>query len=247
MRNLLVLCLLVVAPALSAQTFSSRPFLSVQGHSEAKVKPDIFPVKVTLDETGTNPAKSQALVEDLAAKVLAAAKAGGAKDSDIDVGNLSVSPDTKWDDKTEREIFLGNNYERVIEVRFQNLDSVRSFIAALPDMKQLKIATGEFQYSGRRELERKLRREAIADAKAAADDMSTAVGKRLVELFNVSDRAQSTIYSNLGYSGSGTPVGRNATSVTLLAPGTVRTAGIVLKEGEITVSADAYLVYIIGD
>lgn len=247
MRNFLVLCLLVVAPALSAQTFSSRPFLSVQGHSEAKVKPDIFPVKVTLDETGTNPAKSQALVEDLAAKVLAAAKAGGAKDSDIDVGNLSVSPDTKWDDKTEREIFLGNNYERVIEVRFQNLDSVRSFIAALPDMKQLKIATGEFQYSGRRELERKLRREAIADAKAAADDMSTAVGKRLVELFNVSDRAQSTIYSNLGYSGSGTPVGRNATSVTLLAPGTVRTVGIVLKEGEITVSADAYLVYIIGD
>ena len=246
MRRIILLGLLAIAPALHAQTFTTRPFLSVQGHAEVTVKPDIFPVKVTLKETGTNPAKSQGLVEDLAAKVLAAAQAQGAGDRDIDVGNLSVSPETKWDDKTETDIFLGNAYERDIEVRFKPLDSVRGFIAALPDMKQLRIATGQFQYSGRRELERKLRREAIADARAAANEMADAVGKRLVELFNVSDRAQSTIYSNLGYSGSGSPIPRSTDSVALLAPA-VRSGNIVLKEGEISVSADAYLVYIIGD
>ena len=247
MRSVILLMLVMGASIAQAQTFTTKPFLSVQGHAEAKVKPDIFPVEVRMEETGTDPAKSQGLVEDLAARVLSAAQAQGATDRDIDVGNLSISPQTKWDEKTEREIFLGNTYEREIEVRFKDLDSVRKFIAALPDMKQLRIDTSTFQYSGRRELERRLRREAIADATAAAKDMSDAVGKRLVELFNVSDRAQSTIYSNLGYSGSGAPVPRDATSVALLAPGTVRNAGIVLKEGEITVSADAYLVYIIGD
>lgn len=248
MRPFLVPMLLsaLLAPVVvTAQTFTTKPFLSVQGHAEATVRPDVFPVEVTLADTGTNAAKSQALVEDLSAKVLAAAQAQGAQDRDIDVGNLSVSPKTKWDEKADDEIFLGNEYEREIEVRFRDLDALRRFIAALPDLRQLRIATGTFQYSGRRALERKLRRDAIADAKAAADDMADAVGKRLVELFNVSDRAQSTIYSNVGYAGSGTL--DRMTSVALLAPGTVRSANIVLKEGEITISADAFLVFVIGD
>jgi uncharacterized protein len=247
MRRALILWFLALAPVAQAQTFDSHPFLSVQGHAEAKVKPDIFPVTVTLEETGSDAAKAQGLIEDLAAKTLAAAEAQGAKDADIDVGNLSVSPETKWDDKGEREVFLGNTYEREIEVRFQSLDAVRGFIAALPDMKQLKIQTGEFKYSGSRELQRKLRREAIADARAAADDMAAAVGKRLGALFNVSDRAQSTIYSNMGYAGGRAPLARSAEAIALLAPGAARSAGIVLKEGEITVSADAYLVYLIAD
>ncbi|MCX7043191.1 MAG: SIMPL domain-containing protein [Gammaproteobacteria bacterium] len=239
---------LFLANAALAQTFTTKPFLSVQGHAEAKVKPDIFPVKVKLEEVGMNPAKSQVLVEDLAAKVLASAKAQGADDRNIDIGNLSISPETKWDDKTEKDVFLGNSYERQIEVRFKDLESARQFIASLPDMRQVRITTGVFQYSGRRELERNLRREAIADASAAAKDMAHAVDKRLLELFNVSDRAQSTIYSNIGYDGySGGPVPRDITSTALLAPGTVRDANIVLKEGEITISADAFLVYIIGD
>jgi uncharacterized protein YggE len=247
MRQIVALLFCLSAAFAQAQTFTTKPFLSVQGHAEAKVKPDIFPVTVRLEDTGTDPARSQGLVEDLAAKTLAAAQAQGAQSSDIDVGNLSVSPKTKWDDKAEQEIFLGNSYERAIEVRFRDLERLRQFIAALPDMKQLRIDTGTFQYSGRRELERKLRREAVADAKAAAEDLAGAVGRRLLELFNVSDHAQSTIYSNMGYSRSGAPSARSVSSVALLAPGTVRNSGIVLKEGEITVSADAFLVYIIGD
>jgi uncharacterized protein YggE len=181
-------------------------------------------------------------VESLAARVLEAAKAQGGQDKDIDVGKLSVSPETKWKDDDETEVFLGNTYEREIEVRFRDLEALRRFIAALPDQKQVRIETGEFEYSDRRALQRKLRREAIADAKAAAEEMADAVGKRLVELFNVSDRSQSTIYSNQGFAGGGLD------SVTVYGSSVQRrTSEIVLKEGEITISADAYLVYIIGD
>jgi uncharacterized protein YggE len=228
--------------AATAQTFATKPFLSVQGHAEAKVTPDLFPVTVTLKETGMDPAKSQGFVESLAARVLEAAKAQGGQDKDIDVGKLSVSPETKWKDDDETEVFLGNTYEREIEVRFRDLEALRRFIAALPDQKQVRIETGEFEYSDRRALQRKLRREAIADAKAAAEEMADAVGKRLVELFNVSDRSQSTIYSNQGFAGGGLD------SVTVYGSSVQRrTSEIVLKEGEITISADAYLVYIIGD
>ena len=250
MRNLiraastvLALCL---ANAALAQTFTTRPFLSVQGHAEVKVKPDLFPVTVTVRETGMNAAKIQETVEALASQVVAAAKFRSVVDDDMEVGNLSVSPESKWNDEKETETVLGNTYERVIKVRFRNLEMLKQFIADIPDQRTVRIETEDFQYSGKRELQRKLRRDAIRDAKAVAEDMAGAVDKKLVELFNVSDRAQSTIYSSLGYSSfGGDPMARSIGTVTVTAAR--RTSDIVLREGELTISADAFLVYIIGD
>lgn len=250
MRHWILAALVACAPVAGmAQTFTTKPFLSVQGHAETKVKPDVFPVEVTLSDTGMNPAKAQALVEGLAARVLAAAKARSATDADIQIGNLSVSPETKWNDDTDTATFLGNTYERVIKVRFRDLESLRDFIADLPDQKQVRIETEKFEFSGQRELQRKLRREAIEDAKSAAEDMASAVDKRLVELFNVSDRAQSTIYSSMGYNSATGAYAASLDTVTVMGSAIRqrRTSDIVLKEGEITVSADAFLVYIIGD
>ena len=70
-----------------------------------------------------------------------------------------------------------------------------------------------------------------------AEMMAKAVGKRLLELHNVSDRSQGVSYSSDSY----------YSSVALLAPGTTRSASIVLREGTIKLKADAYLVYLIGD
>lgn len=230
----------------AAQSIAGKPFLSVQGHAEATVVPDVFPVEVTLSDTSMTPAKSQALVESLAQGVIASASKLGVADRDTEVGNLSVSAQTKWDDKADREVFLGNEYEREITVRFKSLDALRSFIAEVPDSRNVRIKTQAFAYSKADEVKRKLRRAAIADAQKAAAEMADAVGKRLVELQNVADRAQSTTYSSSGYSSSGLQtVSVNGTA--LLAPGTVRSASIVLKEGEIKLSADAFLIYVMGD
>ena len=221
-----------------AQSLGSKPFLSMQGHAEMLVKPDIFPIKVTLNETGMDPAKSQGLVEDLAERVLASAAVLKVPDVDIEVGNLSVSPETKWDDEEEKEIFLGNTYEREFTIRFRSLDKLREFIEKMPDSRQLRLATQKFEHSRADELKRELRRLAIEDAKRGAADMAAAVGKRLTDLHNVSDRAQSTGYSSSGYS----------TLDAVAVSGTsVRPRQIVLREGEIKLSADAFLVYLIGD
>ncbi len=233
----------LLAPNLAlAQTFQGKPFLSVQGHAEAKVRPDVFPLTLTLKQTSTDAAKSQALIEGLARSLLKTVADLHVADSDISVGNLSISPETKYDNDHEREVFLGNTYEREIRVRFHSLDDVRSLIAAVPDSKNVQIDTGTFEYSGKQALERKLRIDAVADARQAAAEMSNAVGKRLGQLYNVSDRAQSTIYSSSGYSES------DALD-TIVVTGTRirRSAEIVLREGEIRVAADAFLVYLIAD
>jgi uncharacterized protein YggE len=238
------LCLAFALPlAASAQSFRGKPFLAVQGHAETRVKPDIFPIDVTISDTSMDAGKSQVLVEDLSKSVLDSAQKLRLADADIEVGNLSVSPQSEWDDDHEKETFLGNEYERRLRLRFHDLQSLRTFISTLPEGKNVQLQTRPFEFSGARELQRKLRRQAIEDAQRGAADMAGAVGKRLVELHNISDRAQSTNYSASGYSNLD-----SIAAVALLAPGSVRRrADIVLREGEIQVSADAFLVYVIGD
>jgi uncharacterized protein YggE len=250
--SLFPLVFALVAPtAATAQTFDSKPFLSVQGHAEAKVKPDVFPMIVTLKDLGMDAAKSQKVVEELASTVLAAGRASGVGDADTEVGNLDVSPETEWDDDKDVEIFKGNSYERTIKLRFHSLDSLRQFIEKMPMSRNLRLETGTFEYSDAPALKRKLRREAIEDARKGAQDMAAAVGKRLLDLFNVSDRAQSTIYAASGYSyqGDGYARGNGASlnKVAVVGAQAIRGSSIVLREGEITVSADAFLVYLIGN
>jgi len=246
-----IVLLLALPLVATGQTFQSKPFLSVQGHAEAKVKPDLFPLTVTLKDLGMDAAKSQKLVEDLAGTVLGAAKNLQLADNDIEIGNVEVSPETEWDDDKDVEIFKGNSYERTIRLRFHSLETLRQFLGAMPMSRNLRLETGRFDYSGAAELKRKLRRDAIDDARKGAQDMAAAVGKRLLDLFNVSDRAQSTIYANSGYSYDGYSVGGTASLDTVKVVGTganaIRGSSIVLREGEITISADAYLVYLIGD
>lgn len=235
---------LLLPPVADAQTFAGKPFLSVQGHAEAKVRPDIFPLKVTLSEISMDPAKSQSLIEGLAKRALAAAARQKLVDADIELGNLSVSPETKWDEDGEKETFLGNKYEREITLRFHDLDALRGFLADLPDSKNVRLDTLSFEYSKQGELKRRMRRDAIEDARRGAEDMAAAVGKRLLDLQNVSDRAQSTTYSASGYNS-------NALGTVTVMGGAYReprrTSDIVLREGEITISADAFLVYVIGE
>lgn len=244
-RPFLLAMALAVPLAAQAQSLDGKPFLSVQGHAETRVRPDIFPVDVTITDTSTDSARSETLVEGLSKSVLESAQKLGLDDADIEVGNISISPQTEWDEKDDKETFLGNEYERKLRFRFHDLQSLRSFISALPESRNLHLATRPFELSRKLELQRKLRREAIEDAKRGAADMADAVGKRLLELHNVSDRAQSASYSASGYSRGDldmvTVEGARASATTK------RRSEIVLREGEILVSADAFLVYLIGD
>jgi uncharacterized protein YggE len=243
-RSAILFLVLTVPASGAAQNFSGKPFLSVQGRAEARVKPDVFPIEITLNETSMDSAAAGARIERLAQGVVAAAEKLEVGGADIEIGNLSISPETKWNEDRDEEIFLGNSYERTIKLKFHSLEDLRAFIATLPDSKYVQAETSAFEFSGADELKRKLRRDAIEDAKKGAQEMAAAVGKRLIDLHNVSDRQQSSVYSSSGYASGNTTLD----SVTVQGSAIGRRASnIVLREGEIRISAEAYLVYVIGD
>jgi uncharacterized protein len=240
MRRLVFLCLMAAGSA-AAQTPPNLPYLAVQGRATETLVPDVFPVAITLSETSIDSAGAQARIEALARDVLSAAKKVGVEDGDIVVGNLRVSPNMEWDEKSEQQVFTGNLYQREFVLRLRKLESLRSLAAALPASRSLRVQTQPFERSDADAIRNRLRDTAIANARKQANALAASAGVRLGRLHNVSDRPQGWNYNSL-------PMGRSLDSFTVSGTASNQlTSAMVVSQGKITLEADAYLVYLIAE
>jgi uncharacterized protein len=241
-----VLSLLVAfVPVASAQGVSGVPFIAAQGEARAEVVPDIFPLKVTLTETSMDAAATQKKIEALASDIIETAKMMNVAEDDITVGNLVISIEERYDDKTEQEIFVGNSYERVISLRFHDLAALKAFVDRLPTGKAVRAATGTFAYSKAEAERKKLLQEAMDDAKETAEQIATGLGKKIIGVQNVSDRPMNASYFGNGANLDALQVRGN---VALTAPGTVRgQSEMALKKGVITLERTIYIIYLFGN
>lgn len=236
--NVFIAVMLVVPSLVSAQSISGPPYIAVHGEARMEVVPDVFPLEITLKETSRDTAAMQAKIESLAQKIVDLAQAQKIVDEDLSIGNLSISPEMDYDEKTEMQVFLGNTYERSIKIRFHSLDRLRTFLAQIPEGKQVHVDTGAFAYAKTDEAKRTLLADAISNAKSTADEMARGVGKRVSGVHTISNQA-----FNIRYAESATTLDTvTVVGTALLAPGTV-----VLKEGRITLDQDVYVVYLLAD
>ncbi|MFT3756555.1 MAG: SIMPL domain-containing protein [Pseudoxanthomonas sp.] len=231
--------LLGLSGGLQAEAGSNEPFIAVQGEAKREVVPDIFPLELTLKDTSTDAVATQAKVEGLAKNVLALAERLKIGSEDVEVSNLEISPEYKWDDEAEKQVFLGNTYERTIKIRFHSLPMLNNFITSLPKSDVLRIQTKQFETSREVELRRELLDGAIADARRTAEAMASGVGRRLGAAQNISNTGL-----NLTYSRSLDSVMVTGTRIKGLTGSQPPEAPpVVLREGRITLRQDVYIVY----
>lgn len=238
----LVWLLVAVSAPCVAQSPEGKPFIAAQGQARTDVVPDRFPLKVTLSDTGMDAAKARAKVEGLAEAVVASAAQMAIPDKDVEVRNLSVEPVEEWNDKTEEDVFKGNKYERVVKVTFHSLDELKRFFDSLPKGKEVSVDTETFTYSQERAATRKLLREAMDDARSTADLVAANLGKKIIGVHNVSDTPQGRDYFRSGYSTEISAVNVMGSAATADA---ARPAKLVLKEGQITLTRNIYVIYLL--
>jgi len=237
MKRLIGLLVFLVANAAFAQNIGGSPYIAVHGQAKVEVVPDIFPLEVTLTEVSKDTAAAQGRIESLARTIIGLAQAQNIPDKDVEVGNLSINPETDYDEKNEKQIFLGNDYTREIKIRFRSLDGLRQFLSKVPQANQIRLDAGAFQYSDASAAKAKLMVEAIADARATADGLAKGVGKRITGVHTISNQGFNVRYAE-SYALDSVTVQGNA----LLAPGAV-----VLKEGRVTLAQDVYIIYLMAD
>ncbi|MBO9716893.1 MAG: SIMPL domain-containing protein [Pseudoxanthomonas sp.] len=228
------LCALASVAA-NAQPTGGRPFIAVHGEAKVDVVPDLFPVELTLKETSMDAAATQAKIESLAKGVLAAAQGMEVADDDVTISNLDISPVYEWDDKTDKQVFQGNTYEREIKIKFHSLAKLNEFISSLPKSNALRIQTGAFGTSRADELRRDLLDSAIANARKTAQAMASGVGGKLGAVQNISNQGL-----DLQYSQSLDSVVVTGARLREAAPAA---PPVVMREGKITLDQDVYIVY----
>jgi len=260
MKKLLCLLLLSLAAPAFAQ---NAPFIAVKGQATVDVVPDVFPLDIDIHAEGMDVAKAQARVEELTRAVIAQARSLGLQDKDIYVGSIGISPQTRYDDKTDKSVFTGNKYTREIGLTFTDLDKLRQQVAATPPGENVEVNTQAFRLAGANEARRKLLIDAIANARSSAEVLAAGVGRRLGPVQTIST-------SPLSLSGGSyinpidvasvesttiltaeqierIPVPRNVTSVALLGKGSVNRADIQLEKGSVRLSSEVYIVYTLQD
>jgi uncharacterized protein YggE len=230
----LLIAMWVSASCAIAQNLSDRPFIAVKGEAVRYVVPDTFGLDLTLEETSTDMAKAQSSIETLARNIIALAKDQGVPDADLTVENLTVEPKTEFNEETEEEVFIGNTYSRGIAVQFNELPAMQAFLERLPVSMLLQIETRDFSYSKRSVIERELLAQAIKDARSTADEIAQNLGKKILTVHAISDRA-------IGSGSYLSTVEVTGDRVALLAPGTV------FKAGKMLLRKDVYITYLIGD
>jgi len=241
MRSIIVAAVLLLAAAgVQAQSIGGPPFIAVHGKAKAEVVPDIFPLDITLSETSKDTAKAQALIEGYAQQVIDLTQATGMADRDVEVSNLDVSPEYRYNDKNDTEVFLGNTYERRIRLRFHTLADLQKMISSLPQVPQVRLSTGSFATSEADELRRQLLDQAVADARRTADTMAKAVGKKIGTVHNVSNQGFNVRYVTSGDS--------TLDSVTVTGMGRSAAAPpVALREGTIQLDQNVYIIYTLVD
>ncbi len=235
------LLLLLASVGVQAQSISGSPYIAVHGKAKTEVVPDVFPLQIVLKDTSLDAAKTQALIEGYASQIVTLTKKMGMEDRDVTISNLSISPEYRYDDKDDEQVFLGNTYQRQIKLKFHALDKLKQMIDALPTAKQVQLDTGTFESSQADAQRRELLAQAVDDARATAEIMAKAVGKRLGTVHNISNQGFNVRYveSSDSYSlDSVTVSGSRLRS----AP-----APVVLSKGTIQLDQSVYIIYTLVD
>lgn len=244
MTRLLVVALLAVASTMvHAQSIGGAPFVAVHGKARIEVVPDIFPLSITLKETSLDSAATQALIEAHAREILEITSTMAMADRDVEVSNMAVSPQYRYDDEEEKQVFLGNTYERQIKLRFRSLADLRKAIDAMPRSKDVRLDTATFESSKADALRRELLGSAVSDARDTAELMAKAVGRRLGAVHNVSNQGFNVRYVE---SGAPTVLDRIEVSGSRVA-GVAPAPPIAMREGSIELAQDVYVIYQLAD
>jgi len=161
-----------------------RRIIQVSGEAEREVTPDILYISISLKEYfKDNNNRNKVTIDVLEKQLYNAAMAAGIAEEDFMINNIS-SYNYDWNKKKDDPGFLAAKQYRI---KVTNLQAVNSLFAAV-DAKGVQYSNIDaYDYSGKKELEKELKIQAIKDAKERAEYMAEALGDRVGKALSVNE------------------------------------------------------------
>ena len=202
---------------------SQQTGIWVSGEGKVSVVPDvaILTLGVEAQETTVKAAQSEAAAAMNA--VVDALKTNGVADKDIQTQWYSISPVTKWDDKTNEQITTGYSVTNMVTVKIRDISKAGTIIDAVTEAggDLTRINSINFTVDDPTAYYNQAREEAMQDAKAKAEQMATLAGITLGKPIYISESGGyiPTPYYLKDYAGGGsasTPISAGELDITIM-------------------------------
>lgn len=184
MMVLLLGAMVHTAFAQSNNNVVERRIIQVTGEAEREVTPDILYISISLKEYfRDNNNRHKISIDVLEKQLHDAAMRAGIAEEDFMINNIS-SYNYDWNKKKNDPGFLAAKQYRI---KVTNLNAVNSLFAAV-DAKGVQYSNIDgYDYSGKKELEKELKIQAIKDARERAAYMADALGDELGKALSVNE------------------------------------------------------------
>ena len=206
------------------------PMISVSGEGKTSVTPDIVRLSLGV-QTGQMKTASAAMqtLKTSMDKVLAAVRAQGIDNKDINTQQFYLSPVYDW--STGRQIILGYQATQSLEVKVRELDKASDVLGAATSAGANQAGDVQFTVDDPEKARAEARAKAIVQAQQKAEQLAKDLGGRLGKIKNFSE----------GYNG-GYPVPTMSRSYDMAAEGAEKQA-VELPAGDQEVNVSVSITY----
>jgi len=186
-RPLLTLSALIVSAPLLAIEVPQAPHLMVSGYAEQKTEPDMLTLNVAVSVLDKQGLKAKQQVDTRVAAFFSQLEGLGIKRSDVEAGNLMVSPEYQYGDNKKPEL-LGYRAQRQLAVKLYQLDKLSQLMDTALKAGLESVSHIEYGLKSPQLIKEQARLGAVEDAKSKAESLAKALGMKLGKVYSVEYR-----------------------------------------------------------
>ena len=159
--------------------------ISVTGTGRILVKPDVADLSLGVSISRLRAKDSEAAAAEAMASVIAALKAAGIKDEDIQTATLSLNPEYDWSSNTQR--LTGYRTDNIVMVTVRDIAKVGDTLDAAVEAGATTVNGLSFRLNDQKPVETQARDAAMSDAKTKADALAKAGGVNITGVASISE------------------------------------------------------------
>lgn len=209
----------------------------VSGHGSVFVAPDICTLRLGVDAQATTVTDAQAQAAKAMDAVMKSLTANGIAAKDIQTQAYSIQRVTRYDQPTQKEVFVGYRVSNLVTAKIRTIDKVGTTIDAVTAAggDLTRIASISFSIDDPTASLQSARDKAMADAKAKASQLATLGGIKLGKPTYISDSSKGVI------------IPQSQVAMPAAAPAGMAAPTTPVSAGEMQVTVDVQVVYSILD
>ncbi|MGY4013955.1 SIMPL domain-containing protein [Aeromonas molluscorum] len=186
-RSILSLCLFCTSAATMAIEVPQAPHLLVSGNAEQKVEPDMLTLRVAVTALEKKGIDAKQQVDKRVAAFFGQLEGLGIKRSDVEAGNLVISPEYQYPQNRKPEL-AGYRAQRQLAVKLYQLDKLSQLMDAALKSGLESVSQIEFGLKDPQAAREQARVSAVQDARAKAESLAKAFGVTLGKVYSIEYR-----------------------------------------------------------